>query len=351
VIHLITTIERGGAENQLLVLVKAQIASKREVHVIYLKGSPELESELTSVGAFVNRSLAGLNPIFQILKLRVLLRKKNWILHCHLPRAELLGSFAANRVNLVISRHNAEPFFPAAPKLLSKTLSRFVCTRASSIVGISEAVREYLMASGEVPVSKRVEVIPYGYAQSNPRALSEQSLVNTPLRLGTVSRLAPQKDLHTLIRVFERYHELFPESTLSIVGGGPLELELKELVLELGLGHSVNFEGRSDAVMKHIKSWDIFLLTSKYEGFGMVLLEAMDASVPIIASNNSAIPEVLGRNFPGLGKTGDVDCFVELLIELQDPIRRAALLRIQESRLDLFKVDTMLLRMDSIYRV
>ena len=350
VLHLITTIERGGAENQLMILVRGQAATGREVHVAYLKGNPELEFELKTLGVIVHGNLVGSNPLIQLFKLQKLVQGKNWIIHAHLPRAELLSALSLNNCKLIISRHNAEPFFPKAPQFLSKLLSLFVCKRASSVIAISNAVKNYLQVSGEVSRRSKIDVVHYGYIPTQARNFLSKDLATNPRKLGTVSRLAPQKDLHTLLYVFKEYKSIFPNSSLSIVGGGPSESEIRNLSTRLGLDDSITFEGRSNEVLEHIKSWDIFLLTSKYEGFGLVLLEAMDASVPIIAASNSAIPEVMGDNFPGLGDTGNVESFLGLLKEYQDPAFRRNVLKVQESRLGIFTDIEMRLGIDKVYK-
>ena len=85
VTHIITTIERGGAENQLLILVKEQIRSGRAVRVIFLKGNPELEQAFVTAGAVVIGSLKGRNPMIQVSQLVTILENnRRTILHCHL---------------------------------------------------------------------------------------------------------------------------------------------------------------------------------------------------------------------------------------------------------------------------
>ena len=88
--HVITTINRGGAENQLLVLVREQIKSGMEVSVLYLKGEPELERDLSDAGAIVSHDIANQNPFIQFLKMRSISKSQRTLLHAHLPRAELL---------------------------------------------------------------------------------------------------------------------------------------------------------------------------------------------------------------------------------------------------------------------
>jgi len=133
IFHIITTINRGGAENQLLVLVSEQIRKGYRVSVIYLKGEPELKEEFINLGAEVIESVSKLSTVVQPLAIAKLISKRNVVLHAHLPRAELVCLVIPARFILITSRHNAEPFFPGAPKLLSNLLARLVEVRARKI--------------------------------------------------------------------------------------------------------------------------------------------------------------------------------------------------------------------------
>ncbi len=144
-----------------------------------------------------------------------------------------------------------------------------------------------------------------------------------------------------MILAFLGYRVNHPKSTLSILGGGQLESELKNYVLDLNLASNVEFLGRSSKTRDFLLSLDVFILTSLYEGFGLVLLEAMDAGIPIVASRNSAIPEVLGENFPGLCVTGDVNDFISKISALTDDNYRKSVLEIQERRLKKFSATSM----------
>ena len=341
VYHLITTILRGGAENQLLVVVREQVRQGLEVHIVYLKGAAELEQELISAGALIHHDLVGKTPVFQPWHMMRLIAGEKVILHAHLPRAELVALATMGNFRLIVTRHNAESFFPGAPEFLSRFLSRLVECRAAKIIAISNSVKKFLLNSREVKNEEDIEVVYYGYF---PVAETKQLKSNLPfnlLRLGTISRLAPQKDLPTMIRAFRGYNSQNPNSTLSILGAGPLESELNNFVETLDLKSKVEFLGRSSFTRDFLLSLDVFILTSLYEGFGMVLFEAMDAGIPIVASRNSAIPEVLGEEFPGLCTTGDADDFLLKIDALKEPKYRNLVLDIQEERLRMFSANSM----------
>ena len=144
VVHLITTIARGGAENQLKVVVREQVRSGIKVKVIYLKDLPELREELRDAGAEVIDILEGKSFLRQTHTLKRFLKNYHGVVHAHLPRAELLAAVSSPKDSLIVSRHNSEPFFPGAPALVSKLLSRFVESKAIRVIAISEAVKKYL---------------------------------------------------------------------------------------------------------------------------------------------------------------------------------------------------------------
>jgi len=349
IFHLITTLNRGGAENQLVVLAGEQKKLGFDVHVVYLKGEPELKTDLELLGVVVHSELAKRSLIVQPIYFRKLVKNSNAIVHAHLPRAELVALFTLAKFKFFNSRHNAEPFFPGAPKMLSNKLSRIVCARSTMTIAISNAVKQYLLQSGEINNSKKIEVVLYGYHQKIKRDIHDENFKKSKHRIGTISRLTDQKDIPTMLHAFTEYKANHPTSTLSILGSGPLESDLKMMANQLGVADSVHFLGRSSLVFEFLNKIDAFILTSKYEGFGMVLLEAMDAGVPIVASNNTAIPEVLGENFPGLSKTGSSRDFAQKLSNLLILDYRKKVLEVQSDRLKIFRAVPMAEKISQIY--
>lgn len=352
VFHVITTINRGGAENQLVVLVREQVKSGLDVTVVYLKGEPELEQEFLAAGAKVLHNIANMKPILQLIKFREISKAQKSLLHAHLPRAELLTRFAAGKNEYVVSRHNAEPFFPGATRLLSSYLSRLVIKKARHVIAISFAVSEFLIEKKEIRGNEKLSVVHYGYQPlpGEDRITTKVGIGDdSGICIGTISRLTRQKDLPTLFSAFAQFLMDHPKSTLLLVGGGEEKNNLENLARNLGIAESIEWVGRTSRIPEFLSRMDIFILSSLYEGFGLVLLEAMDAGVPIIASNNSAIPEVLGENFTGLVQTGDVDGFVTKMNEYTKQNVREKVLRDQDIRLKTFSAEVMCSKISKIY--
>lgn len=335
VIHVITTIDRGGAENAVLLLAKLQ-RKQHEVTVVPLKGSGELRNDFEKAGITCDLTLMNRPFIYQCF---ILTRNygKKLLFHGHLPRAEMLLAVSKRASNFFVTRHNAEPFFPGAPAILSRVLSNFVTKKARGVVAISQTVRNYLIENREVSPNK-LSVIYYGYQPvRNPLSNASNDLrSNTSLKLVCVSRLAPQKNLHFLLRLMQSLQDDKVDSSLDIYGTGSKLIELQEFARSLNLSN-VKFCGKIEKVVEVLMEYDVFILTSRYEGFGLVLLEAMDASIPIVAPRVSAIPEVLGVNHMGLFEPENLsECKSKLFQILYSSSKSKELVNLQRSRLSFF---------------
>lgn len=354
VIHLITTICMGGAEKQLLTLVREQIYSGREVSVIYLKGLPELKNQFAETGANIIDTFADRNPLIQMLGIRRFLSKKNNIVvHAHLPRAELLTFFLNKKVSIVLSRHNTEKFFPAAPSLISKFLSLLVSSKAKKIIAISAAVRDYLIEAKEIRKISKIVVVHYGYdPRTSNKEISDSKFPEVEdcgFLVGTIARLVPQKDLHTLLHAFSIFTKVEQKAKLIIIGEGYLRQNLVEYSSKLEISDKVIWVGRHENVSELLRKMNVFALTSIYEGFGLVLLEAMAERVPIVAARNSAIPEVLGDDYEGLFETGNSQMLAKLLVQMTDENKVMNLKDYLGKRIEKFQPNIMRIEIDQIY--
>jgi len=357
ILHLITTIELGGAEKQLVVLTKQQKLMGHDVHIIPLKGKLELLNEFAAQGCVVHVNAVGINPIIQAARIAKLERLiKPEVIHAHLPRAELLLSILLSKTLKIVSKHNTEFFFPNGNKVISRMMSRFVEYRSSEIIAISNAVKNFLIQSGELKNSKKLHVVLYGMNQEvgfNDEAKNKMFLefgVPEGTKIfGTISRLAPQKDLKTQLKAFKDYLQLNSEAILVIIGDGPLQSELEEAAKALGCDKNIIWHGKTPYIAEALQIFDVFLLSSLYEGLGLVLLEAISNKVPILASNNSAIPEVLGNDFPGLFVTSDSEDLSSKMRQTDNKEFCLQLLSAQEAREKIFEPSVMARNIQAVY--
>ena len=143
-------------------------------------------------------------------------------------------------------------------------------------------------------VIREVESISNGHQDQASALRLEWGVEPHEVLYGIVARLAEQKSIDTLLRAFaELRRQASTPVRLAIVGQGPLEAGLRSLASELGIADRVVWAGFRTDIPVVMRALDVFTLSSIYEGFGLVLLEAMEASRPIVASDVSAIPEIV----------------------------------------------------------
>ena len=297
------------------------------VSILFVKGEPELREEFEQLGAVVSGPvIAGWSSLGLLLKTWIwVLANPLLIIHAHLPHAELIATFLKGPFSTLInSRHNSEPFFPKGSVRTSRILSRIATSRSKGVIAISHDVHNHLRVNHEVSKQKEIYVIHYGFHKTELSGSSKNKfevrnrygIGTDDLLVGTISRLVPQKDIPTMLEGFSIFKKKFKNAKLIIVGDGDLHDELVEKTYSLGIGPSVIWVGRTSEINAHLDAMDMFVLTSRYEGFGMVILEAMNRKIPVVASNCSAIPEVLGENYGFLFEMGSSKSLGEKLQEL-----------------------------------
>lgn len=184
-----------------------------------------------------------------------------------------------------------------------------------SLLGVSDAVRDDLRscltqwpAERIQSLHNRVDVQALRDSQVSPREAREAlGLSMDAWVIGNVGRLHPDKDQATLLQGFAAASAHLPtNSQLVILGIGKLESDLKAQARELGIGDRVFFLGQVPEARRYFRAFDVFALSSNREPFGMVLLEAMAAGLPIIATacgGGREVVEGVGILFP----LGDVE--------------------------------------------
>lgn len=339
VLHVITTIDRGGAENHLIDLVEEQRALGLAVPAVaWLKGSGYWQDRLAALGVrAVRLPMARYGDPRAVLALRRLVaRTRPDIVHTHMPPAELYGKLAlaslAGAPARVISKHNDERFFDGPGAAATE---RWCAHGASAIICISAAVQRYFGARLPQSMHARLTTVHYGLSPASADAVPDAALQalraqwgcgTDTLLVGTVARMAPQKALHVLLDGFARWRSSAAGPTrLVIVGRGPLEAELRAQAARLGIADAVVFAGFREDIPTVMAAFDLFALTSDYEGFGLVLLEAMAARRAILATAVSAIPEIVQDGRTGLlVPRGDAAAVAQAIARLSDPGQRRA---------------------------
>lgn len=218
----------------------------------------------------------------------------------------------------VIGVHHAFGDYDRAPR---RWFARIFSKRLA-LLAVSDAVRDDIRQHLPQWAPERIETL-HNRLDSEavrreivPREQARQ-ILNIPqeaLVIANVGRLHPDKDQATLIAAFAKALPGLPPTTLLVIAGsGPLEAELRKLAEQLKLGERTRFLGQIPQARRLFSAFDLFVLTSDHEPFGMVLLEAMAADVPAMATDCGGAPEVVGCA-DLLFRLGDADALAKKLL-------------------------------------
>ena len=330
VLQLITSLERGGAENHLLALLTHADRQAFQLETAVLCGEGELVPVFREAGIPVHllRSRTRFDPL-ALRRLVKLLRDGNFdILHSHLFRADIYAGLAVaqlgDRRPLVVStRHNDDRFFLNP---FVGVIHYMVSAQQDLIIAISDHIARFTVARG-VRDPGRVRRVYHGLEPPVTRALeregqrirAELGVGADDFLVGNVGRLALQKGQRHLIAAMPLLLQRVPRAHAVIAGGGDLEDYLRDLAEEAGVAERVHVLGPRKDVPALMHAIDVFAMPSIWEGFGLVLLEAMAAGRPIVASRVATIPEVVVDSETGLlVPAGDPQALADALAELAD---------------------------------
>jgi glycosyltransferase involved in cell wall biosynthesis len=237
-----------------------------------------------------------LEILWQIYK--YLKNKKPQIVHTHLFGADTWGRIAAiaARLPVIIStEHNINLSEDYLKRIIKKFLSLFT----DKIIAVSEGVKKYSVSKERINTDK-IEVIYNGIDLNNfPfRGTREIDLVN--IHAGVVARLREQKGHVYLIQALPEIISKYPGFKLKIIGGGELEVKLREEVNGLNLNKYVEFLGDQKDISQILNGLDLFILPSLWEGLGISVLEAQAVGVPVLVSNVGGLKEVVADKINGI---------------------------------------------------
>jgi glycosyltransferase involved in cell wall biosynthesis len=224
-----------------------------------------------------------------------LARLRPMILHTHLVHADAYGLLAGTAAGVPLrfsTKHGFNEFREAPYFGLA---DRAFASLAHVHIAISRGLARYL-EDVEGFDDESFEIVHYGIdPDGEPKPYTD-----TVPRLLCVGRLIPIKGHHVLLRAFAEARRQLPHLELEIAGQGPLEPALKALVRELGIADAVRFLGQVSPIQAAIERAAIVVVPSMGEGFGMVALEAMERSRPVIAAAIGGLGELVRDGETGL---------------------------------------------------
>jgi starch synthase (maltosyl-transferring) len=331
ILYLITSTNVGGTEKALLELIRYIDRKEFTVYVCSVKKPGTFARALADEadGFFsLNLSEGGgisaiANFIPAVLRLIQLIRAVSpSILHCFLFRANILGRIAGRiaRVPVIISSIRV-----IEARRAKHLIDRLTSPLVTHYLAVSQAVRNHTIRHVKISPSKIVTIYngikPTGAGTTKPVWRNTLSLDADAVLLGLIGRFHKQKGHTVLLTALRLVLAQAANTHLVFCGEGEEEARLKVRAQDLGVTEHVHFVGLVENAYQMLSQIDIVVVPSLWEGMPNVVLEAMAAGRPVVASNIAGLDEVVVAGETGLlFKPGDPHGLADALLKLiQDP--------------------------------
>jgi glycosyltransferase involved in cell wall biosynthesis len=382
VIHIITRLDMGGSAQNTLDTCLNLNHSKYDVYLIH---GLSLESEMTQkerstvAKRIAKAKLRGVKVItldtlvrqIDIIKdlktffslWRIMRHAKPIIVHTHTSKAGLLGRLSAwfAGIPLIVQTPHGHVFYGHFGSLGSKfflLLEKLAARLTDRLVALTEQERMDYVKFAVAPSSKLltihsgVKLDRYLNGQFDEiRKREFLGFTEHDLVIGFVGWLLPIKGVMHLLKAMEIICNKYPHARLVYVGKGELEKDLKAETERLGLTANVKFLGWRDDVEKIMPLFDIFVLPSLNEGMGRVLVEAMAAARPVVASEVGGIPDLVKPGENGiLVPPGNTQALAAGIMQLIDQPKKAKKMGQLGRRLSRnYMLETMIQKIEDLY--
>jgi glycosyltransferase involved in cell wall biosynthesis len=233
----------------------------------------------------------------------------------NLARDLKAGGLAAKQAGI---RHRIYRRGSAIPVKNSFSNRYFFKNIVTEIISNSDETTKTLTCRNPEVAAKKITVLYNGIDTSRFSPVEKKSLQGRPLIIGNVGRLSTQKAQHHLIELAEQLRSKGVSFKIAVAGDGELREELTAKTREKNLQEYIQWDGFVSDIQQFLHTIDLFILTSHWEGFGYVLIEAMLCGLPVIGFNISSNPEIVED-----GKTGylippyDIEKLTEAVEELR----------------------------------
>lgn len=369
IVHLITRLDLGGAQQNTLYCVRHHDRARFDVALLAGRGGL-LDDDARSIGGAEVNLLDGLvHPISPIRDLAVVARLASALagtdlVHTHSSKAGVLGRLAARwaGVRAVVHTVHGWSFNDVQSRAVRRAyveLERAAARITDRLICVAEADRARGLAEGigheGQYVVLRSGIEPAAYMAPpgvRERVRAELGFVGDEVVVGAIGNLKPQKAPLDLVAAARLAVQRDRRVRFIVAGDGPLRAETERAIAAGGLQGVVRLLGWREDVPELLAAMDLFLLTSRFEGLPRAALQAIAASVPVIATDTGGISEIVHDAESGyLVGVGDVAAAAERVVCLAaDPVLRSRIARAARNRLGAeFDIGTLVGRLERLY--
>jgi glycosyltransferase involved in cell wall biosynthesis len=312
IVHVIDSLARGGAETLLINLLD-ELNRRYEIILVTLMPENDFSKEEVICKKFYCLGYTGVRSLYAcVRKLRGIIKEHNpSLVRSQLFISSIVARIATPRqIPLVFSIHNTMSLDSYSRNRFALPLEKLTYHKRHTIIGVSEEAlndfNHYVGIKGESHVL---------YNFINP-VYFKKTKVNyephfNPLRIVAVGNLREQKNYLFLLHAIKSLKAL--NISLDIFGEGPLKEPLQQIISQNGL--NVRLRGKTKDIYNHLPDYDLFIMTSLYEGFGIATAEAMAVGLPLILTDLPVFREVSKGNALFF-KSNDLPGIVSLLYDV-----------------------------------
>ncbi len=384
ILHIITRLDKGGSAINTL---STCLGLAEKGYDVFLVSGLSLESQMTRAEkAEVDQSIkeAGgkgvhffslpklvrrIHPIYDLVAFLQLfflvLRGKYHIVHTHTSKGGLLGRWAALLAGTPIIIHTPHGdvfsgYFGELTTWVFIFLEKISAMISDSIITLTDRSKENYLEFGIGnrekfrTVHSGIPLKEFAHPKSgtNKKIRARLGIPKDALIVGSAGRLVSIKGYDQFIRVAAIIKKVEPKTIFIIVGEGPLRADLMKLAEELDLSRSVIMPGWKPDLSNWLHIMDVFLLTSRNEGMGRVIVEAMACGKPVVVENVGGVSGVIENGATGfLVPPGDPEVTAKAILQLlQAPKLRRNFGEYGKIKAREFSSEAMVEKIDSLYR-
>jgi len=292
--HIIPTLNFGGAERFVVDIVNNSDTKKFKYSIILLADAMPMAKEINNknieITVVKKRGKISLHLIKDIKK--ELQKIQPNIVHTHLSGGDIWGRIAAKKlgIKVVTTEHNVNNELG----WVKNSIKRLIQNKTDVYVACSKAVKQDVLKRYDI--QKKIEVIHYGIELERFKSI-KPIRPKHPTKLLMLGRLTKQKGHEIALKALSGIDKKMWK--LDIVGNGPLEKKLKNIVTKLDLQKNIKFYPPTYDVPGVFANHHIMLMPSLWEGLGIVVMEALISGRVVIGSNIGGIPELIKNNKTG----------------------------------------------------
>lgn len=323
VMQLVLSLAPGGTE-RLVIEICRHLATTVEPVVCCLDAPGEWAAELTGINIPVlglSRT-PGFHPSMATRLARLISEHEIDVVHCHHYSPYVYGRLATALrpgVKLVFTEHGR--LSNGAPSLKRRIANPLLSLWPGRLCAVSNDLKQFMVTEG-FP-ERRLEVVYNGIDPGDRPRHGQHAAAREALGIdkdafvvGTVGRLDPVKNLPALLRAHAVVNAQHPHAHLVIVGGGPGQAMLEQEARRLGISGAVTFAGHRGDVRFLMSGFDVYVNSSTYEGVSLTILEAMAATLPVVATRVGGNPEVVIDHETGLLVPGHARALADAVLAL-----------------------------------